>query len=235
MMTVRTGLLALLFSISSYAQDVRTYVPTPALALLPELVREQQIYWPDHPKPHILPALIEHESCIGLKHSKCWNSMSRLKTAREEGAGLGQITRAYRLDGSIRFDALAEIRAKHPQLKDLNWGNVYSRPDLQMRAVIFKMRDNYTYYKPYAYSYWDTLAFADAAYNGGIGGLDSERRACKISSNCDPTKWFGHVENFCLKSKAALYGNRSACTINRHHVDDVLNVRSPKYTKYFSN
>ncbi len=178
--------------------------------------------------------MIEHESCITLTHSKCWNSASRLKSAREEGAGLGQITRAYRADGSIRFDALAELRQKHPlALAELSWYNVYNRPELQIRAVILKSRDNYKYYLPFSETELDAIAFGDAAYNGGIGGLDNERRACKLAGSCNHKKWFGNVENYCLKSKAVLYGNRSACDINRHHVKDVLLIRSDKYKRFF--
>ena len=185
------------------------------------------------PKAGALGALIEHESCISLTHSRCWNPKSRLRTPREEGAGLGQLTRAFRPDGSIRFDALKELRDRHNiALSELNWSNIYSRPELQIRAVILKMRDNYTYYIKYSANELEALAFADAAYNGGIGGLNSERRACKLSSSCDHTKWFGNVERFCMKSKASLYGNRSACDINRHHVSDVLITRYPKYRKY---
>lgn len=178
--------------------------------------------------------MIEHESCISLTHSRCWNPKSRLKSAREEGAGLGQITRAYRPDGSVRFDALAEIRSKHKnELYELSWSNVYERPDLQIRAVVLKSKDNYVYYMKKASSPFEALAFGDAAYNGGIGGLDKERRACQLAEGCDPSKWFGHVERYCLKSKAALYGNRSACDINRHHVKDVLLIRAPKYQQFW--
>ena len=185
------------------------------------------------PKAWYLASLVEHESCISLKHSRCWNPNSRLKSAREEGAGLGQITRAYTSTGKVRFDALQEIKNKHIELQELTWYNVYTRPDLQLRAVVLKMRDNYQYYLPYTDSD-NALAFADAAYNGGIGGLNNERRACKISSNCNPAVWVGNVELFCLKSKAALYGQRSACDINRHHVKDVLIVRAPKYRQFFN-
>lgn len=147
---------------------------------------------------------------------------------------MGQITRAYRTDGTIRFDALAEIRAKHKaELYEFSWHNVYERPDLQIRAVVLKSKDNYQYYLPKSASQFDALAFGDAAYNGGIGGLDKERRACHISSTCDASKWFGNVENFCLKSKTPLYGNRSACDINRHHVKDVLKIRANKYQKFW--
>lgn len=134
----------------------------------------------------------------------------------------------------MRFDALSELKQKHPlDLKELSWYNVYTRPDLQMRAVVLKMRDNYSYYQKYSSNVTEAYAFADAAYNGGIGGLDNERRACKLASWCDHTKWFDNVEKLCLKSKVALYGNRSACDINRHHVSDVLYTRSGKYRKYF--
>lgn len=186
------------------------------------------------PKAAALGSLIEHESCISLTHSRCWSPTSRLKSSREEGAGLGQLTRAWRTNGTLRFDALQEIRSLHKkELGELSWDNIYTRPDLQIRAVVLKSRDNYNYYRPYSHNDLEALAFADAAYNGGIGGLDSERRACKLAPGCDHTKWFGNVELYCLKSKAALYGNRSACDINRHHVKDVLLTRISKYTLFF--
>lgn len=184
------------------------------------------------PKAWYLASLIEHESCISLKHPRCWNPNSRLKSAREEGAGMGQITRAYSTTGAIRFDALSEIRKLHSELRELSWANVYTRPDLQLRAIVLKMRDNYQYYDKYTDS-TNAYMFADAAYNGGIGGVNNERRACKLSSKCNPDLWIGNVELFCLKSKAALYGQRSACDINRHHVEDVLVTRAPKYKKFF--
>jgi hypothetical protein len=129
---------------------------------------------------------------------------------------------------------LAEIRRAHPkELGEMSWSTIYDRPDLQITAVVLKSRDNYKYFRRYSADDLQGLKFGDAAYNGGIGGLDRERRACKLSSWCDHTKWDGNVEKFCLKSKTALYGQRSACDINRHHVKDVFDVRSKKYEVYF--
>lgn len=174
--------------------------------------------------------MIEHESCISLTHSRCWDPSSRLKSQREEGAGLFQITRAYNASGGLRFDALNELRSKYrSELYQLTWQNIYTRPDLQIRAGILKLKENYEVFKPYAANELEALAFADAAYNGGVVGVNRERRACKLASNCDPSKWFGHTEKLCLKSKVALYGNRSACDINRYHVKDVIFTRSHKY------
>lgn len=192
----------------------------------PILKAEQRAYWPDHPDPAILAALVEQESCTSLKSSRCWNPAARLKSAREEGAGMGQITRAYRADGSLRFDALAGLRGQYgAELSGLSWDTVYKRPDLQLRALVLMSRDAARTFR--GAPAW--LAFGDAGYNGGVAGVQKERRACKLSAGCDPAQWFGHVEAHCLKSRQPLYGNRSACDINREHVRNVLLVRRTKY------
>lgn len=157
-----------------------------------------------------------------------------MKSAREEGAGFFQITRAYKADGRIRFDALEELRTKYKsELYELNWQNIYTRPDLQIRAGILKSKENFKLFVVNAHDLEEALAFADAAYNGGIKGVNDERRACVLTKGCDSSKWFGHTELLCLKSKVALYGQRSACDINRHHVQDVIRIRANKYAPYF--
>lgn len=192
------------------------------------LKAEQVRYWPDHPYPAVLAALVEQESCISLKSKGCWNPAAKLKTEREEGAGMGQITRAYRADGSLRFDSLAGLRSQYGgDLAELSWGNVYARPDLQLRAIVLMSRDNARTFRAAP----SMLAFGDAAYNGGAAGVQKERRACQMTQGCDPGLWFGHVELHCLKSRQPLYGGRNACDINREHVSNVFLVRLCKYVK----
>ena len=55
----------------------------------------------------------------------------------------------------------------------------------------------------------DLEAKADAAYNGGIGNLWKEERACGRRSGCDKRRWWGHVEDVCLRHPAACRENRS--------------------------
>lgn len=231
------SLLSLLVSTMALAApDVKTYIPPQAYQYFPVINKEVHTYLPSfyQDKINYFPALIEHESCISLTHSKCWNSLSRLKTAREEGAGISQLTRAYNPDGSIRFDIIADLKAKHTQaLKDLSWSNVYQRPDLQIRAMVLLTKSSYDRLTIPGIAPMDHIAFTDAAYNGGLGGVMKERRACGLSVNCDPRKWFSNVEKYCMKSKKPLYSGRSACDINRHHVYDVLNTRMPKYQDKF--
>ena len=216
--------------------DVTKYIPANATVYAPTLVQQQRLYWVDHPAPFLLGGLVEQESCIALTYKSCWNPKAELKTSREEGAGLGQITRAYDAQGNTRMDALKALTAKYPvQLAGLSWADVYTRPDLQLRALVLQEHDSFTSILrsvPNA-GVVDKLAFTDAAYNGGYGGLQQDRRKCQLIRGCDPQVWFDNVEKSCSKSTAPIYGNRSACDINREHVKMVMTVRSVKYKGFW--
>jgi hypothetical protein len=214
--------LLLVFSPRAHAADL----PAGVVKYMPMLKAEQARLWPDHPRPYLLASLVEQESCISLRSRGCWNPSAQLKTAREEGAGVGQITRAYTAGGTVRFDALADLREQYgAELGALSWSNVYQRSDLQFRALVLMSRDAARQFRQAP----AMLEFGDAGYNGGPAGVQRERRACTLSKGCDPGLWFGHVEHHCLKSRAALYGGRSACDINREHVRNVMKVRPAKY------
>lgn len=212
-----------------FAGSVRADVPSQALPVLPVLKAEIGTHWPDHPAPSYFGGLIEHESACPRVRS-CWQPTARLKTQREEGGGLGQITRAFRPDGSLRFDALAEMRAAHPALRELDWSTIYQRPDLQLRTVVLKSRGDWLRMPDSP----ARLEFTDLAYNAGRGRVVNDRRACQIKPGCDPSKWWGHVEHTCTASRQPIYGTRSACDISRHHVADVMK-KSPKYRNHLES
>lgn len=219
------------FPILNYAQV--NNIPIKAFEYKETIKKEIDTYFNYIPEYNYIPSLIEHESCITLKHSRCWSATSRLLSAREEGAGFFQLTRAFKEDGSVRFDTVQELRNKYKsELKDLKWETIYSSPNLQIRAGILLVKDIYN--KLYNINNnIIRLHMTDASYNGGLGGLLKERRACGMSSSCNPNIWFNNVENFCLKSKKVLYGTRNACDINRHHVKDVFLNKLPKYKKHY--
>lgn len=224
---------AWIFSTRVYAQEVTAFVPAGAYKYCPMLQDEKEKLWPSHIEPAALCSLVEHETCITLKHGMCWNPQARLKTDREEGAGFGQITRAYNKDGSIRFDALQDTKRLDASLADWSWSNVYQRPDLQLRSIVISSRDCNNKLSRLVRDPKQVLRMCDAAHNGGYAGLQSERRACGLRTGCDPQVWAGNVENVCLKSKVKWKGyGKSACEINREHVNMVFNVRYQKYLKF---
>lgn len=229
------ALVALAIVLSSllglFGRSAHAGVPPQALPLLPIVAAEAARHWPDLPVRAYPAGLIEHESCITLKHSRCWQPTSRLRTQREEGAGLGQLTRTWRPDGSQRFDSLTELRDRHPALRELDWATVYQRPDLQIRALVLMSRGNWHGLRGVT-DPLERLAMTDLAYNAGPGRATNDRRACGLTPACDPQRWWGHVERTCTASRTPIYGNRSACDISRHHVSDVLKVRTPKYTAF---
>lgn len=213
---ILTGLLFLGFAPRALAAPL----PGNAVHDLPVLMQEIGARWPSMPMPSMLGALVEQESR--------WKPAATLKTEREEGAGYGQFTRAYRADGSLRFDALADVIALDPSLSGWVWADRYN-PRMNLRAITVKVRDCYRRLSRLTDGY-NALAMCDAAYNGGEGGLMAERRMCAQAAGCDPGKWFSHVELHSTKSRTKWHGyGQSAYDINRTHVRHVMVDFRPKY------
>jgi hypothetical protein len=207
-------------------------LPKLAIVYLPVLLAVMAQVWPDAPIPSFFPAQIEQETCISLTHSKCWNPRAELKTSREYGFGLGQITRAYRADGSVRFDKFSELRAQHASLRDWQWDNRYDA-SYQIRALVEMDYAIYRRMVGKCAEDVDCMAFVAAAYNGGEGGLLQDRMMCRNTRGCDPEVWSGNVEHTSTKSRVKWQGyGKSAFEINREYVHNILNVRRAKYVPH---
>jgi len=200
-------------------------LPTNAVKYLPTLKAEQRAYWPNMPLPSALGAQVEQETCISLRSPRCWSPRAELKTDREQGVGLGQITR------TARFDSLAEVRASNRKaLAGWSWdkASLYDAR-YQLRAMVLMDRRCFDVMVGTA-STMDRLAMAFSCYNGGAGGVNSDRRLCRATAGCNAAKWFGHVEHTSLKRKTAVAGYaKSFFKINREYVRNVLIVRRPRY------
>lgn len=212
-----------------FVTSARADAPAAALPLLPVLHAQQIAYWPGMPMPSTLGAQTEQETCPSLKSRSCWNTHAELHTSREQGVGLGQLTRAFRADGSTRFDALQEMVDAHPKdLAGLSWTNRYDAA-LQLRALVLKDHDGFQRILNTA-SPQDRLAMAFSAYNGGLGGVLSDRRMCAATAGCNPGIWFGNVERTSLKAKTAVPGyGASFFSVNRTYVVNVMRVRRVRY------
>lgn len=232
-------ILLLLFSflsIQSIAQDAKIYIHPRAQLYTPQLMAEVDKYMPEEkfPEPAYSFALTEHETCIHFKHIFCWNPRAELKNDREQGVGVGQLTRTWNKDGSVRFDNLANMKKSYyAELYEATWENFKLRPDLQFRIMALMVRDGYLRYKAIKDPY-TRYHFTDIDYNGGGRDLLKARQACNLSKGCDSQIWFDHVERFNPKPNTPdkRYGGRSLRQINNHHARDVFFTRLPKFQNH---
>lgn len=204
-------------------------IPALAEIYLGLLVVTQQIYWEDAPTPWIMAAQVEKETCITLKHSKCWSPRAELKTARENGIGFGQATRAYNADGTIRFDKISELAAAHPEaLRGWTWDTRYD-PEYQLRGLVLADWMGHKRYRSLASTPADLWRFTLSGYNGGDSGVLRDIRTCKATAGCNPGVWYGNVELHSNKSRKPWQGyGQSAYDINRGYVKRI-ETRAPDY------
>ncbi len=227
---------ALTFNITS-AQNVKTYIHPDAVRLMPTVKYEVDKFLPELSKPWYFPGLIEHESCILLKHSRCWNAKSRLKNNREEGAGLFQITRAWDNKGKLRFDNVTYLSKKYvTHLNGLNWNTIYDREDLQLRAGVLLYMEGYNRFTDLPHND-ERIKMADSVFNGGYNHVKVARQRCAVLTKCNPSIWFNNVELHLPKSRVpdSRYGGKSMYDINVRHVRDVFNNRMAKFKPYWEN
>lgn len=187
-----------------------------AAPLLPILVSEQRTHWPQMPAPYTLAGQVEAESA--------WRPTAELRTSREWGAGLAQLTRAYRAGGGLIFDRHADAAFLHPSLANWSWDDRFD-PTRQLRTLVLMDLAEWRAVVRAA-SEDDHLAMMLSAYNGGRAGLARDRSLCSGTIGCDPDRWFGHTELHSWRAKTAVpeYG-RSFMQINRDYANSIVKQR----------
>ena len=187
---------------------------------LPVLVAEQRAHWPEVPAPHTMAGQVEAESA--------WRANAELRTSREWGAGLAQLTRAYGASGEVRFDRLADARRLHPSLAGWTWEDRFDVAR-QLRSLVLMNRTEWQVVVGTA-SVDDRWSMTLAAYNGGRTGLARDRALCGAVAGCDPARWFAHVERHSWRAKTAVHGyGRSFFEINREYVRSTMQERRHRY------
>lgn len=199
-------------------------LPSNAQQYLSVLIAEIKQHWPNTPLPSALAAQVEQETCYKLISPKCWSPYAELKTQREYGFGLGQLT------VTSRFNRFEDVKALDPTLKTWQWSQRYD-PQMQLRAMVLMDKDLFHQFD--AATLLDQLAFMFSAYNGGISGVRNDKKFCGQIDGCDALRWFDHVEKYSLKQRTKVNGyGQSFYDINRTYVRNVLKVRRTKYVVY---
>lgn len=222
-------------AINLYAASlVEYYIPKRASSYVDMVQENNNLLFNKIVMTPYFQALIEQESCVRLKGNsywarKCWNPKVELKTKREQGAGVLQVTRVFRKDGTVRWDALLDVRRKYPKyLHKLTWNNIRDEPRLQILAGMLIWRHNYLRFSK-SIPLYERLKFSDSAYNAGYGNVLRRRQMCKLRKNCNPNIWDGNVGKMNPTGNRYLYGKRRAVDINNEHVNTVFNKRIYKY------
>lgn len=197
-------------------------LPPNAVPLLPVLQQEVSQYWPGLRWPVLMAAQVDQETCYSNTHPGCWNPKTELKTAREYGFGLGQITI------TAQFNNFLAARKLDVSLADWSYDDRYNAR-FQLRTLVLMNKQNYKLVGEQATDA-DRMAMTLAAYNGGLGGLYSDVRVCKGTKDCDPTRWWGNVELTSLKNKIPAPGyGETFFTTNHCYPYRIIYVRRAKY------
>jgi len=224
--------IAITLTIALYGVCRADPIPTPQylpneLLYMPILSSEIDTYWKDHPAKSIFAAQVRQETCAGLKSKFCWSPYAELKTSREYGFGLGQITI------TSQFNNFTEATKMDKSMKDWTWENRYNAA-YQLRTLVLTVRNAYSKFD-WASDPDERLAFAIASYNGGIGGVLSDRTVCGVTPLCDKYVWFGNVEHTSKKAKVPISGyGKSFFQVNREYVRHIVCEYPARYTSFFN-
>ena len=228
MKKIITFVFSFLISLQCFAQkqELINGIPKSYYTYEPLLLKVLKEDWSGIPYPAVIPSQIEQETCISLTHSKCWTPYAELKTDREYGFGFGQITITK------RFNTFEEVKGLNNKLADWRFEDRYN-PEKQIISLVAMLKRNYNHFKDVKNTH-DRMAFSLASYNGGLGGINSDRRICRNTKNCDYTRWWGNVELYSTKAKTNIKGyGKSFFEINREYPRNIMFNRIKKYEPRF--
>ena len=213
------GIIALLVTIilvavpsahSSTLDQARPYLPTLSQAI--------DAQWPAMPLRHIPAGQIEQESS--------WKEKATLKTSRELGRGLVQMTIAYDKTGKERFNIYRDA-ARMRQLAAWDWQRDPYNIRYQLTFLVLQDRSNFARVRPYTVNDTEALKCALVCYNAGTGRWLSRRNnARRLGLPAD--RWDGGLDGAYSKGEAALlYGRPLYQAVNEY--PRVVFKRANKY------
>ncbi len=192
-----------------------------AMELLPLLAKTIKAQWVNCPQPWILAGKIEQESS--------WKTRAELKTKREYGFGLGQITIAYNTDGSERFNNFIQALKVTMMENQITWEKRFD-PKFQLTYAVLSSRSNYCAVSKFFDDDESKTAGMLVAYNAGLGRI-VQRKAEAVRRGVEPPRfWFnGGLEDIHSRAEErALYGKPLYRRINEYP-RLIMFVRAPKY------
>ena len=124
----------------SKTESATQVVPPNSIQYFPYINDLLDSAWKDLHYRSVIPSVVEQETGPCPKRKSCWNPKAQLKTPREYGFGLGQLTLAYNANGMERFNYFIDIQKQDPILKQWQWSDRFN-PKYQIRALIVQYRN----------------------------------------------------------------------------------------------
>jgi hypothetical protein len=174
--------------------------------------------WPAAPLRHITAGQVEQESS--------WKEHATLKTPRELGQGLVQMTIAYDKNGRERFNIFKEAtRAK--ALKDWDWRRDPYNVAYQLTFLVLTDKGNFAQVRPYCGDDEQAWRCALVCYNAGPGRWLSRLRNAR-RQGLPTDRWEGGLDRAYGKGETALlYGRPLYLAVNEY--PRVIFNRAAKY------
>jgi hypothetical protein len=199
----------------------------PQLPLFKTVVNQ---YWSEAPYQYYFPGVVEQETCASLR--QCWNPNTQLKTSREYGFGLGQVTIAYGKKGKIRFNNFQEAKEQYAALSDWQWDDRFN-PKYQFTFITLEMHHLFSPLAPYFSDDTNRWAATLVSYNAGPGTIMDRIAVCSVTKGCNKALWFNGLDTVASPfEKKLLYGKPLYLRRNEYP-DNIIHVRAPKYQPFW--
>lgn len=188
---------------------------------LPTLIEAVVLHWPGAPCRENFAGQVEQESR--------WKTTARLKTSREDGRGLVQLTVAYDAAGKERFNAFRDAMA-FKALRSWDYKKDPENVKFQLSYLVLMDRSNFRQFEKYFDDDVSRWAAALVAYNAGGGTVIGRRTAAKGITRINARKWFGDGLESCRLpyESRKLYG-RDLGEMRNEYPRLIIKTRAPKY------
>jgi len=185
---------------------------------LPLLSQSLDKAWPAAPLRHIPAGQIEQESG--------WKEKATLRTSRELGRGLVQMTIAYRSDGRERFNIYRDA-VRYRALQSWDWQRDPYNVRYQMTFLALQDRANFERVRPYSADDGEGWKCALVCYNAGPGRWLQRLKNARLKG-LPSNRWDGGLALAYGKGETVLlYGRPLYAAVNEYPA--VIFKRAGKY------
>lgn len=181
---------------------------------LPTLSELANRHWSDAPMREVMAGQVEQESR--------WNPRAELKTDREYGFGLAQIT------VTSRFDNFHAARQRLPPLRDWQWNDRWNVRH-QLTYLVMTDRANFQALRGLFEDDENRWAGALVAYNAGMGTVLQRRALAHRTLPNAASKWFSGLDSVRLPGENRMLYGRDLGERRNEYPRLIIKVRAPKY------